>query len=77
MNSSKGKTSKSRSSECRQMAIYVIPALKMCLENVRGGTEGGGIGQPRGELTKFSCLGPAMPREETKPRQKLIFSRLE
>ena len=39
MNSPKGKTSKSRSNEFRQMDIYIIPALKICLENVRGGTE--------------------------------------
>ena len=32
------------------------------------GTEGGEIRQSWGELTKFSCLGPAIPREETKPR---------
>lgn len=60
MNSSKGKTSKSRSSECRQMAIYVIPALKMCLENVRGGTEGGG---------KRKSSDPEEEREEVEERE--------
>lgn len=37
MNSPKGKTSKSRSNEFRQMGIYIIPVLKICLENVKGG----------------------------------------
>lgn len=42
MNSPKGKTIKSRSNEFRQMDIYIIPVLKIGLENVKGGTEGGG-----------------------------------
>ena len=42
MNSPKGKTIKSRSNEFRQMDIYIIPVLEIGLENVKGGTEGGG-----------------------------------
>lgn len=41
MNSSEGKTNKSRSNECREMDIYIIPILKICLENVKEGTEEG------------------------------------
>lgn len=40
-NCPKVKSSKPRSNEFRQMAIYVIPALKICLRMGRGGTEGG------------------------------------
>lgn len=60
MNSSKGKTSKPRSNEFRQMAVYVILALKICLENVRGGTEGGG---------KRKSSDPEEEREEVEERE--------